>query len=56
MSRRITRGNPSAASESEQHRKNITKVALSEEATLGRGVYDKACQACHNSGMRERPR
>ena len=50
-------GNPSAASESGiSTEKNITKVALSEEATLGRGVYDKACQACHNSGIAGAPK
>ena len=36
--------------------KNDTKIVLSEEATLGRGVYDTACQACHNSGIAGAPR
>ena len=45
-------GNPSAASGSELSiEKSITKVALSKEAILGRGVYDRACQTCHNVGI-----
>jgi cytochrome c len=35
---------------------NITKVALSGEAIAGKGVYDKACQACHTSGVAGAPK
>ena len=50
-------GNPSAASGSEIGiEKSVTKVALSTEALLGRGVYDMACQACHNSGIAGAPK
>ena len=50
-------GNPSAASSSEiRTDKSVTKVALSKEAVLGRGVYDKACQTCHNSGIAGAPK
>ncbi len=50
-------GNPSAASGSELRiEKSVTKVALSKEALLGRGVYDKACQTCHNSGIAGAPK
>ena len=28
----------------------------SREALLGRGVYDKACQTCHNSGIAGAPK
>ncbi|MEC8694635.1 MAG: c-type cytochrome [Pseudomonadota bacterium] len=50
-------GNPSAASGSEKRiEKSVTKVALSNEALLGRGVYDKACQTCHNSGIAGAPK
>ncbi len=50
-------GNPSAASSSEiRIEKSVTKVALSKEALLGRGVYDKACQTCHNTGIAGAPK
>jgi len=51
-------GNPSVAGGSEMKEKegNITKVALSSEAIAGKGVYDKACQACHTSGVAGAPK
>ncbi len=50
-------GNPSAASESGiSKEKNDTKIVLSDKATLGKGVYDTACQACHNPGIAGAPR
>jgi cytochrome c len=32
------------------------KVAMSDAATAGKGVYDKACQACHNMGIAGAPK
>ena len=50
-------GNPSAASESGISKvKNDTKIVLSDKATLGKGVYDMACQACHNPGIAGAPK
>ena len=50
-------GNPSVAGGAGiSKERNITKVAFSSEAIAGRGVYDKACQACHNSGLAGAPK
>ena len=50
-------GNPSVAGGSEINKeKNVTKVVLSGEAIAGKGVYDKACQACHNAGIAGAPK
>jgi cytochrome c len=50
-------GNPSVAGGSEiSKEKNVTKVVLSGEAIAGKGVYDKACQACHNAGIAGAPK
>lgn len=50
-------GNPSVARGSEiSKEEKITKVVLSNEANAGQGVYDKACQACHNSGIAGAPK
>ena len=50
-------GNPSVAGGSEINKeKNVTKVALSGEAIAGKGVYDKACQTCHNAGIAGAPK
>ncbi len=32
------------------------KVAMSDAATAGKAVYDKACQACHNMGVAGAPK
>lgn len=32
------------------------KVAMSDAATAGKAVYDKACQACHNMGIAGAPK
>ena len=50
-------GNPSVAGGSEiSKEKNVTKVVLSGEAIAGKGVYDKACQTCHNAGIAGAPK
>ena len=32
------------------------EVAMSDAAVAGQGVYDKACQACHNMGIAGAPK
>ena len=50
-------GNPSTASESGMSKvMNNTKIVLSDKATVGKGVYDMACQACHNPGIAGAPK
>ena len=50
-------GNPSEPSALSKGGSGVaTKVALSEGAVLGKGVYDKGCQACHNPGIEGAPK
>ena len=50
-------GNPSAASEvGTSNEISTTKIVFSDTAVLGEGVYDKACQACHSSGIAGAPK
>jgi cytochrome c len=50
-------GNPSEPSALSKGGSGVaTKVALSEGAVLGKGVYDKGCQACHNPGIAGAPK
>jgi cytochrome c len=46
-------GNPSDANGSAAAPQ---KVAMSDAATAGKAVYDKACQACHNMGVAGAPK
>ncbi len=46
-------GNPSDANGSAAAPQ---KVAMSDAATAGKAVYDKACQACHNMGIAGAPK